>query len=330
MTTRPKILVIRCGAVGDTVMATCVLDPLLAYFPGAKIEWLATPISGPLFTRDDRVSVILLKHRKLPIFLSREKRCLIGDSRREPYRLILNLETAPFFSKLVHSLHAQEVWGYGDGAIWEDKHGVENHRTVLLAAGLSAQNAYPHLIAGSPPQGIPERYVVIHPGNSHVRSSRKVNIRAWPEEKWRKLLLELVDAGVNVIVTGSADELSIARAVAGSEGLCLAGQTDLSTLMALLNAALSFVSSDTGPIHIAASLGTPIIGLYGPTRDSQTAPFGRAGQVTLIRHHTECSPCYGTPLEKTCEDNRCMKGIEVPEVLSVVLDRIACRDKEKV
>ncbi len=317
----PRILVVRCGAVGDTVLASCVLDPILERWPDARIEWLATPASARLFGADPRISrVYPLKHRKLPPLLSPVKRQLLRESRREPFELVLNLETAEYFRRFVHSLEARRVVGFGDGAVWQDRHGVENHRAVLSVAGLPLAHAMPRLVPAPPPAGLPPRFVVLHPGNSHSGANR-VNIRAWPTPNWIELNRRLVAAGVATVITGAPNEAALAAEVAAVGGVDVAGRTDLPGMAGVMAAAELLVCTDTGPVHIAAAVGTAVLGLYGPTRPSQTAPYGVPGQVRLLRHDIECSPCYGTPLHKSCTDNRCMKLISVDEVFAAVMAR---------
>lgn len=319
--TGPRVLVIRCGAVGDTVLASCVLDPILARWPDARIEWLATPGSAALFGADRRIArVHCLKYRKLPLWLSSVKRALVRSSRRDPYALVLNLECAAYMHRFAHALRAERVVGYGDGAEWQDRHGVENHRAVLAVAGFEAAGALPHLVPAAPPAGLPVRFVVLHPGNSHSGGSR-VNIRAWPTARWVELNRRLTAAGIATVITGAPTEAALAAEVAAGGGLNLAGRTDLPAMAGVMARAELLVCTDTGPVHIAAAVGTVVLGLYGPTRPTQTAPYGAPGQVQLIRHDIECGPCYGTPRHKTCTDNRCMQLITVDEVFDAVLRR---------
>lgn len=317
----PRVLVIRCGAVGDTVLASCVLDPILQQWPEARIEWLATPGSAALFGADPRLAKVHeLRHRKVPIIFSATKRALLRDSRREPFDLVLNLESAEYFHRFAHALNAKRVVGFGDGATWLNRHGVENHRAVLEAAGLPSAQALPRLMPAPPPTDLPPHFVVLHPGNSHSGGNRH-NIRAWPLANWVSLNERLRDAGVMTVITGAPSEVGLAAAVAAAGGKDLAGCTDLPTMAGVLAHAQLLVCTDTGPVHIAAAVGTPVLGLYGPTRPTQTAPYGAPGQVQLIRHDIECSPCYGTPLHKTCSDNRCMQLITVDEVFAAVMLR---------
>ena len=204
----PRVLVIRCGAVGDTVLATCVLDPILARWPDARIEWLATPASAALFGADPRIARIhRLRHRKLPIPLSPTKRQLVRESRADPFALVLNLETADYFRRLAHTVAAKRVVGFGDGAVWQHRHGVENHRAVLTVAGFAAAAAaaVPRLVGAAAPAGLPPRFVALHPGNSHSGATR-ANIRAWPAPRWVELNRRLVAAGVATVITGAPNE----------------------------------------------------------------------------------------------------------------------------
>jgi len=318
----PRILVIRCGAVGDTVMATCVIDPILARFPDAQIEWLATPGSAALFKHDPRMTQVhLLRHRKFPTWLTKTKRELVRSSRKRPFDWIVNLEVARFLRPFVSALKCRHLIGFNDALPWQDIHGVDNHRRVLAAGGFDLELAYPSLRGIAPSITLPPRFVVLHPGNSHAVGRGRLNIRAWPEERWRALLLALHSKGIAVAVTGAPTEAELVRKVAGREGIDLAGRTTLPELIDVVGRAVVFVSSDTGPIHIAAATGVPILGLYGPTRPSQTRPYGREGQVLLLHSDRPCIPCYGTPQQISCADNLCMSDLGVDLVLERVLER---------
>jgi ADP-heptose:LPS heptosyltransferase len=311
-----RILIVRCGAVGDTVLATCVIDPLLAHWPDARLEWLATPVAAGLFAHDSRIQQChLLKHRRLPLWLSGIKRSLLRSSHHEPFHLILNLETAVWFRPMLHRLCADRLIGYGDGGEWLQRHGVENHRSLLAAAGIDASDATPRLIPGPLPAGLPPRYVVIHPGNSHA-SARRPNLRAWPVDRWMALASQLLALGMTPIISGTAAELPLAATVAGDRLLNLAGKTRLDEMLALLQHADLLISSDTGPVHLAAAVGCPVVGLYGPTLPVQTAPFATADRFRLLRHPLPCSPCYATPRQRQCRDNLCMQAITIDEVIA--------------
>jgi ADP-heptose:LPS heptosyltransferase len=101
-------------------------------------------------------------------------------------------------------------------------------------------------------------YVVVHPGAS-------VPARAWAPERHAELVAALADAGWNVAVTGSRSERALTARVAGDRARDLGGATDLAQLAAVLEGAAAVVVGNTGPAHLAAAVGTPVVSLYAPT-----------------------------------------------------------------
>jgi len=120
------------------------------------------------------------------------------------------------------------------------------------------------------------RVVVLNSGAG--RSEKR-----WPIERFRALASTLAASGrVEVVVVWGPGEEAAARAIAGvaDPHVVLAPPTDLLVLIALLRRASVMVAADTGPLHLAAALGTPCVGLYGPTTAERNGPYG-AGHRTL-------------------------------------------------
>lgn len=96
----------------------------------------------------------------------------------------------------------------------------------------------------------------------------------------------------------------------------LTGQTTLEQLAGVLHAAQACVSNDSGAMHVAAAAGTPLVALFGPTREHETAPLARAGgRVDVLTHPVWCRPCM---LRECPIDHRCMKGIAPQRVFASV------------
>ena len=114
------------------------------------------------------------------------------------------------------------------------------------------------VLPGSVDLPFDEPYVVVHPGAS-------VPARAWAPERHAELVAALASDGWNVAVTGSASERALTARVAADHARDLGGETDLAQLAAVLAGAAAVVVGNTGPAHLAAAVGTPVVSLYAPT-----------------------------------------------------------------
>ncbi|WP_445256462.1 glycosyltransferase family 9 protein [Nocardioides aurantiacus] len=155
-----------------------------------------------------------------------------------------------------------------------------------------------------------EDYVVLHPGTS-------VPARAWPPERFRELATLLSASGRCVVVTGAPDEVALTGFVAGGSGaLDLGGRTDLPGLAAVLGGADVVVVGNTGPAHLAAAVGTPVVSLFAPTVPAvRWAPYGVPSTV-LGRQD---APCRGTRA-RTCPvpGHPCLSSVTAEDVLHAV------------
>jgi ADP-heptose:LPS heptosyltransferase len=141
-----------------------------------------------------------------------------------------------------------------------------------------------------------ERFVVFIPGAS-------ASNRQWPTEHFADVASQLKACGYRTIITGGQGEASLGESIARQSreaAASLCGSTDINVLVALLKRANLVIGNDTGPLHMAAALGTPTLGLYiGPAAAKDTAPYGE-GHVILqpIRASGPCD--YRTPCV-TCD-----------------------------
>jgi len=143
-------------------------------------------------------------------------------------------------------------------------HEVERARSLAAAAGFPVppgDDGRLALRAGFVvPSSLPSPYVVVHPGAS-------VPARAWDPDRARALVRVLVRDGVRVVVTGGPAERRLTQFVAGAHPLVVdaGGELSLAELAGVLAGARAVVSGNTGPAHLAAAVGTPVVSLYAPT-----------------------------------------------------------------
>jgi heptosyltransferase-2 len=137
----------------------------------------------------------------------------------------------------------------------------------------------------------------------------------WPSAKYRKLVRKLC-AEVPVVLAGGGGEVDLCDEIAGDvPGVFnLAGATSLGELFALLEGARVVVANDSGAPHAAASLGTPVVVIFGSTSPVWTRPLGE--QVRVVREPVHCSPCF---LQECPTRLECYEGIEVEHVYAEAL-----------
>ena len=156
---------------------------------------------------------------------------------------------------------------------------------------------------------LPPGYVVVHPGTS-------VASRACPPERCAEIVEALVAAGHRVVVTGGPNERELTARVAGRVAVDLGGMTSLAGLAAVLARAAAVVVGNTGPAHLAAAVGTPVISLFAPT-----VSFGQWGpyRVPWVRLGDPVAPCRHTRAV-TCPvaGHPCLSGIAPQRVVEAV------------
>jgi ADP-heptose:LPS heptosyltransferase len=128
--------------------------------------------------------------------------------------------------------------------------------------------------------------------------------------------------GFQVVITGSPGDGELVRDIVSRTNapvLNLAGRTTLPELAALLQKACLAVTTDTGPMHLAAALGTPVAALFGPTAPWRTGPFGAGHEV--VRLALPCSPCF----RRECPEPRCLTDLPPAAVQAAVEKILVCR-----
>ena len=152
-------------------------------------------------------------------------------------------------------------------------------------------------------------FVVVHPGAS-------APARAWAPARCAEAVAALATAGHRVVVTGSPDERSLTAYVAGTTGLDLGGRTTLAQLSGVLAQAAAVVVGNTGPAHLAAAIGTPVVSLFAPVVPAaRWAPY----RVPHVLLGNQQAPCAGTRA-RVCPvpGHPCLTSVTAAEVVEAV------------
>jgi ADP-heptose:LPS heptosyltransferase len=158
---------------------------------------------------------------------------------------------------------------------------------------------------------LPGPYVVLHPGTS-------APARAWPPDRFRSTAARLAEIGYHVVVTGGPDERELTAYVSDCEERCrdLGGLLDVGELAGVIAGAEAVVVGNTGPAHLAAAVGTPVISLYSPTVPSvRWAPYG----VTRVVLGDQEAPCRDTrAVECPVPGHPCLTSVTTGHVVEAV------------
>jgi heptosyltransferase-2 len=157
--------------------------------------------------------------------------------------------------------------------------------------------------------GLERPLVALCPGSTNSRAKR------WPAERFAALADMLVErTGADVLLIGAREELDVSVDAARRmrhRPFVLTGKTDLAQTAAVLAVADLLVTNDTGPAHVAAAVGCPVVVIFGPTNPVTTRPFSTLAEV--VRRPPDCAPCM---LRDCPIDHRCMTAITAEEVFA--------------
>lgn len=323
-----RILIIKPSSLGDVTHALPVLRLVRRKWPAAHISWLVAPFCAGLLEGNPDLNDVILFDRKR--YGSAWKSWRAGlelwrfhrDLRRQRFDLVIDLQGLFRSGWLARATGAPVRIGFEnarEGAPWFytqrvpvpslDVHAVDRYLSVAAALGCEAGPAefsFPHTdedrrtIDAFIPPG--ERYAVLMPGANW-------ETKRWPVENFAALVEPLKERfGLRSVLSGGADVIELAQRV--PQALNLAGKTNLRQLVALLERADLVVANDSGPMHIAAALGRPLVTVFGPTNPVRTGPYGRPECV--VRANIDCAPCYS----RRCSHTSCLQKLSIEPILT--------------
>jgi len=345
-----RILIVRLSAIGDVINCLPALTALRQQCPNDYIAWLTEDAPAELLLNHpylDEVIKIPLKRWRQEFFAGwpaprviKEFIAFVARLRRAKFDLLLDLH-ANAKSGIVSRLSGTPLRiGFDRKSTKEWNHLFTNRqveppkpeanrveRYASLLAGLSLDPTYrPGLVPISTGDKLhadtilkeafnlsctvgQDPIVILHPA-----TSARASFKQWPSIRFARLSHKLAsECAARVLVTYGPGENVLAEAVVsasrGSATLC-PPLPSIRTLGALITKAAIFVAADTGTLHLAACLGTPVVGLYGPKDPTIYAPYGSPSRV--LRGEVPCSPCS----KRACSDPICMRAISVDATFS--------------
>lgn len=356
-TFQPKrILVVRLDLIGDLVLSMVIVRVLKRTYPSAEIDLISVPASARVIEGDPDVARLLGYD---PNIWRRPKALLQKKNWRELNALLKTLHECEYdlaisvFGKWAGVLAAlsgaRRTLGFEKesfpglmtdtvaGKHWtpgEKKHEVDYCLELARAAGavIEAQDRYPRLVIPAQVMSEVEELLMatgVEPDRSliacHV-SANNGQSKRWPVPYWAALLDRLIsEEHAQVVLTGAPNDLPLIEKITRrmhAQPLNLAGKTSLTQLAALLKRADLLISGDSGPMHMASAVDTPVIAIHGPTDPALSGPVSR--KATILRSDIWCSPCYQAKETADCRffTTQCMKDIVPERVFAVAHEKL--------
>jgi len=347
-----NILIVKLSAIGDVVHTLPSLSALRKLYPKANITWVIEEAASDLIKDHPYLDRVIVSYRKQ--WLKDLKKGQVGKTiagirsfikeiRGRPYDLVIDFHGLLKSAVIVLLTSGRRKLGYRsmqelsglflNEKIPEDmgKHAVLRYLDFPRYLGADCGEAeFPIPIQ----QENRERVEELLKANRIDRKDGFVVVnpiafwetKLWEDEKFARLCdLIAEELKVRVIFTGSDfEKLCRIQSLMTSPSINLGGRTTIRDLAYLYQLSALLVTTDSGPMHLAAAVGTPVVALFGPTDPSRTGPYGEGH--TVIRKGLVCSPCF----LKKCDTKRCMHEITVEDVFHAVEEKFSHYKKEKV
>lgn len=347
-----KILLIKTVAIGDLVVALPSFKAIRDAFPSAHITLLTTPRvrqvveDSPFFDEIIYFDPLGQKKESGLISIARKVRAagfdividfehyyrfttLLAYFSKAPMRVGFDLPWQGrgllFTRKIPYPIEKHEVETFLElaGAV-----GASTEKQGLVEIAISAQdNDYTDELAIELGLNGAGTVIGIHPTTSPVAMSRR-----WPAERFAQLADELVqEEKATIVFTGAPADKELVeniRSKMNQHSVSTVGRSSLKQFAALTKKMSLFISLDTGPMHIAAAMGTKVIGLFGPNTPVKWGPYG-SGNHTVTKN-LDCSPCTKQYLGQVskCSTGDCMLAISVEDVKLTVIKGLSELDSK--
>jgi len=334
-----KILVMRYRFIGDTVLTVPFLRNLREAYPAAQIDLMLEPFSGQVIEGCPYVDrVIPFEFKTIHTYSAAAKRGKLAGYlhywkliRNEGYDAAFVLKRSLSSALLVRLAGVPRRIGFateGRGilltdrvAYRQDQHEVLNFLDCLRVLEVPVTNTALELWP-TPENEKKVAAIIAQAGWKDddlkviIHAAASLPAKQWPLDRFASVMTVLRDRHhARFVYTGSAGDAELYRAIeklGPFNGLDLCGVTTVRENLSVYKRADLFFGVDSGPMHMAAAMGVPVVALFGPTDERKWGPWGEGH--TVVTRRLPCHPCK----PHKCSDNLCMKQISVEDALEAV------------
>lgn len=353
------ILVSLLSPIGDTLLATPALAALRRRYPHASLTVIVSASNvGILEGNPDVTDRILVPPDGDGPTLVRFARAMREINRmRDKFDLVVSLSAASSFVTFVSGLSANQyklqsppMWWLigGHSAEYRARHTIDQYLRAIapvVKPPTSDDDRVPRLYLTLQDRSAARRLLRSHglaPTKlliaMHVGGDGFNGRKRWAPKRFAEVanaLIERFDA--HVLLIGGKVDLPLAERTAAlipQGATMLAGATSLKVTAALIEEATLFIGNDSAPLHMAAAVGTPAVGIFGPSDWNEFHPVGKTGYRHRVVHSDlPCSPCFrflgnDAPwVPNTCYSRACLKAITPQHVMDAATELLSKRDE---
>jgi heptosyltransferase-2 len=321
-----KIFIRSTNWIGDAVMTTPAMGAVREAFPGAEIVIAANPTVAELLRHHPHCDRLLVYDKKGPHQGLGDLLRFCREIRKEKFDLAILFQNAIEAAIIAFLARIPRRAGYNTdcrGFLLTHKvmgwraarrfHHTDYYLNMLAGLGIQGGNGCLQLLcteeelAWAREQLSDGEWVAINPGATYGSAKR------WLPERFAEVADAIAEEySARILLIGGPNEDWIAKEVAANmhtQPLNLAGKTIVRELMALLSQCRLLVTNDSGPMHVAAAFGVPIVAIFGSTDHTTTSPLSPSCRI--VRKPTTCAPCLQTDCPT---DHRCMTAVSVTDV----------------
>jgi ADP-heptose:LPS heptosyltransferase len=324
-----KILVFSFSHIGDAVLSTAVIEPLRRRFQGCEIFFLVGPAAMEIIEGDKSIDGFIVYDKRETHRGLVGKFRLVQALRQEHFDLVVDLRDS-LWSRFTGSKRwGLRIRGRGRG---KPIHAVTRYLEALKAHGLEVDGASPSLSLSESERKfasdflaqhgikINELLIGLHPGGGW-------EYKLWNANKFAQLADELIEKfKAKVLLFAGPKEESLQQHIMGlmSHRPIAIRVSNLRYLAALLECCKLYIGNDSGPMHIATAVKTPVTSLFGSTDYRRSGPYGSDNKVILSGVNLGCNPCHPGKHPGGCQAGYCIviNIISVDQVMQAVEARM--------
>jgi heptosyltransferase I len=341
MTAAPRrILLIKPSSLGDIVHAMPVVAAVKQQWPLVQLTWLVKRQWADIVQRIEGVDAVWPVD---PAVASWVRQAI--SLRAQQFDVVIDLQGLLRSALVARATGCVQRVGFAngrEGSPWlythrvavptPDMHAVDRYLLVASALGISVQDE-PQFRFRRPPQDVTalrelfrRKGIDLDAPWVAMNVSARWQTKRWPASSFAAAATQLAARGIGpLVVIGGPEEREVSeqvRSLASCPMVDLTGHTAIGVLPALLSKACVLITNDSGPMHVAAAVGTPVVSLFGPTSAVRTGPYGM--RHTVLTQDLPCRPCFS----RVCRNAvpmECLASISPEQVVAAVVAQQSCR-----